>query len=698
MMMGGRQGMSVPTPEQVYLFHEGSYYRSYEMMGAHPAEENGRTGVRFTVWAPHAREVRLASDFNQWDGANHPLDRVHDSDIWSGFIEGLAPGDLYKYEIVTPQGDKILKADPFAFYSEQRPRTASVVAELGGYEWNDAAWLKSRTTTYDRPLLIYEVHLGSWKKRADGEFLTYRELADELVDWVAGLGYTHIELLPLAEHPYDRSWGYQATGYYSVTSRYGSPHDFMYFVDRCHSRNIGVIMDWVPGHFTRDAHGLREFDGEPCYEHPDPMVADRPGWGTLGFDYGRPEVRSFLISNAIFWMENYHIDGLRVDAVTSMVRLDFEKSHGQWRPNEEGGVENKDAVSLLRKLNEEVFLSFPNALMMAEESSAWPLVTSPVELGGLGFNYKWNMGWMNDTLEYFETDPIARKHHQNLLTFPIAYAWSENFALPFSHDEVVHGKRSLLNKMPGDILQKFAGWRTLLGYWMTFPGKKLLFMGSEFAQFDEWKDETQLDWFLLENYDTHRKALAYSKRLNEIYLSEKSLWQQDHRMEGYEWIDHHDHDQNIIVYMRKAKTKGDFVIAVCNFSPVGREDYRIGVPSAGTYAVLLNSDEERFGGAGAIVPAAYDSERIGWHGRKQSLNLTLPPMSVLLLKRAKTSRTVKAGAAAEEKGRPRKRGAAAAAAPKNRSAVPGASAGGEPTKPGRGGRGRKKEQGLEPIL
>jgi 1,4-alpha-glucan branching enzyme len=629
-----------PTPEQVYLFHEGSYYRSYEMMGAHPVTESGKSGVRFTVWAPNAQAVRLASDFNNWDGAGHSFERVHDSGIWSSFVEGLQEGTLYKYEIITPQGDKILKADPFAFQSEVRPRTASVVASLSGYRWKDGGWIRKRKSTYERPLLIYEVHLGSWKKNAEGEFLTYVELADELVDYVAELGYTHIELMPLTEHPYDRSWGYQTTGYYSVTSRYGSPQEFMYFVDRCHSRNIGVIMDWVPGHFTRDAHGLRQFDGTPVFEHADPLISDRPGWGTLGFDYGKPEVRSFLVSNAIFWMDVFHIDGLRIDAVTSMVRRDFDKPHGSWRANSEGGWEDKEAVSLLQKLNEEVFISFPNALMMAEESSAWPLVTAPVETGGLGFNYKWNMGWMNDTLNYFETDPVLRKNYQNLLTFPIAYAYSENFTLPFSHDEVVHGKKSLLNKMPGDMFTKFAGLRALLGYWISFPGKKLLFMGSEFGQFDEWKDETQLDWFLLGDYETHAKTLQYTKRLNELYLEEKAFWQLDHVREGYEWIDHLDHDQNVIVYMRSAKAKGDSIIVICNFSPVQRDGYRVGVPAAGTYVELLNSDDVRFGGSGRVTDGFHETDKTGCHDRKQSIVLTLPPMSVIFLKRMKKTRSV----------------------------------------------------------
>ena len=631
------------TADEIHWFHEGTYHQSYRKMGAHPATEDGKSGVRFNVWAPNAREVRLASDYNGWNGENDRFERLPDSGLWTLFVPDIGEGTLYKYEIVTPEGETILKADPYAYYAEVRPKTASVVTSLEGFEWTDKAWLRSRKSPYEQPMLIYEVHLGSWKKHEDGTLLTYRELAEQLVDHVAELGYTHIELMPLAEHPYDRSWGYQATGYFAVTSRFGTPRDFMYFVDRCHNRGIGVIMDWVPGHFTRDAHGLRLFDGTPLFEHYDPMVADRPGWGTLGFDYGKPEVRTFLISNALFLLEVFHLDGIRIDAVTSMIRRDFEKPDGRWVPGAGGGREDTDAIELLRKLNQAVFLAQPNALMMAEESSAWPLVTAPIEDGGLGFNYKWNMGWMNDTLKYMETDPVHRQYHQNLLTFPICYAYSENFVLPFSHDEVVHGKRSLLHKMPVDYELKFAGLRALLGYWLTFPGKKLLFMGSEFGQFDEWKDETQLDWFLLD-YPLHFKMLQFTKHVNRLYLQEKSLWQLDHQMEGYEWIDHRDHAQNVIVYMRKAKAKNDFIIVICNFSPVTRQGYRIGVPSRGSYMELLNSDDVSFGGTGIVTNGFHKAEKAGWHDQPYSLELTLPPLSVILLKKSKRS-----GAEAEEK-------------------------------------------------
>lgn len=621
------------TDDEIHWFHEGTYHRSYRKLGAHPGESEGVTGTWFTLWAPAARAVGVALDRNGWDGSRHPLQRVPESGLWSGFLPDVGEGTLYKYDIEGADGIRRLKADPYAFRCEVKPNTASIVTVLDGFRWTDKAWQRRKKPAYERPLLIYEVHLGSWKRKPNGEYMTYAELADELVDYAADLGYTHIELLPLAEHPFDRSWGYQATGYYAVTSRFGTPHDFMRFVDRCHARGLGVIMDWVPGHFVRDDHGLREFDGTPLYEHADPQTADRPGWGTLGFDYGKPEVRSFLISNALFWMDVYHIDGLRVDAVTSMIRLDFDKPQGAWRPNARGGYEHDEAIELLRKTNEAVFLAYPNALMMAEESSAWPLVTAPVEAGGLGFNYKWNMGWMNDTLRYFEADPIDRQYHQGLLTFPVMYAYAENFTLPLSHDEVVHGKRSLLHKMPGDILQKFAGWRALLAYWIGCPGKKLLFMGSEFGQFDEWKDESQLDWFLLDDYDTHRKALAYSRALFALYRQEKALWQMDHSPGGFEWIDHLDHAQNVIAYIRRGRSKRETVIIVCNFSPIAREGYRIGVPSPGEYGVLLNSDASEFGGSGRWPAASYRAEKTAWHGHRHSVELALPPLSVVMLKR-----------------------------------------------------------------
>ncbi|MNX15740.1 1,4-alpha-glucan branching enzyme GlgB [compost metagenome] len=625
------------SPLDVYLFHEGTLYRSYRSLGAHLTEEEGRSGVRFTVWAPHAQHVGLASDFNQWKGESDPLYKMPDSGLWSRFFPGITEGTFYKYEITGPDGQTFLKADPYAFHAEVRPATASVVSSLDGYQWGDGSWRRKNRAPYQKPMNIYEIHFGTWRQKEDGSFYTYREMADLLIPYIQEMGYTHIEIMPLAEHPYDLSWGYQITGYFAPTSRYGTPKDLMYFVDRCHQANIGVILDWVPGHFTRDAHGLRQFDGTPQFEYEDPRKADKPGWGTLSFDFGKPEVRSFLISNALYWLEMYHFDGLRVDAVTSMVRLDFEKSEGQYVPNEHGGYENLEATSFLRQLNEAVFQAYPHTLMMAEESSAWPLVTSPVHEGGLGFNYKWNMGWMNDTLDYVETDFNSRPHHHNLLTFPIVYAYSENFTLPLSHDEVVHGKKSLLDKMPGNYEEKFAGLRVLLGYQLTSPGKKLLFMGGEFGQFIEWRDQGELDWFLLD-YESHRRMLKYTAALNHFYLQEKALWELDHGMEGYEWVSPHDASQSVISFFRKGKRPGDSLLVVINFQPVKRDNYRLGVAKPGTYELVFSSEAEEFGGSGPNH-STVKSEKISWHGQPHSLEISVPPLSISIWK--KLGRTVK---------------------------------------------------------
>ncbi|WP_020618823.1 1,4-alpha-glucan branching protein GlgB [Paenibacillus daejeonensis] len=618
--------------EDVFLFHEGTLYESYRLLGSHVVRGRDQeiVGTRFTVWAPHAQSVGVAMDRNHWDGTVHRLEQVPQSGLWTGYIEGVSEGTLYKYEIIGSSGEKLLKSDPYAFECELRPRTASVVRDIEGYQWRDKAWVRKRKAPYDQPMNIYEVHLGTWKYSEAGELLTYRELAGALLDYVVEMGYTHIELMPLSEHPYDLSWGYQVTGFYAATSRFGSPQDLMYLIDESHNRGVGVILDWVPAHFAKDAHGLRQFDGQPLFEHEDPLIAEKPGWGTLGFDYSKPEVRSFLISNALFWMEKYHVDGLRVDAVTSMLLRDFEKS--EWRPNEEGGREDKDAIYFLQKLNETVFGTFPHTLMMAEESSAWPLVTAPVEQGGLGFNYKWNMGWMNDTLSYFELDPIHRAAKQSLLTFPIAYAYTDNFVLPLSHDEVVHGKKSLLNKMPGSYEQKFAGLRTLLAYWLSFPGKKLMFMGGEFGQFIEWKDQAELDWLLLD-YEMHQRMQHFTRTVNGLYRQEKALWQLDHELSGFEWIDHEDHIQNIIVYLRRGKRNGETLIVICNFAPVERQGYRIGVPTAGDYYELLNTSDAEFGGEGQTSQEPYQTDKLPWHDRKYSLEMTLPPMSVIWLKK-----------------------------------------------------------------
>lgn len=623
-----------PTDYDIFLFHQGNLFFSYQMMGAHIINSENFQGVRFTVWAPNAKAIYVVGDFNNWNGSNHPMEKISDSGLWVCFIPNLKAGDLYKYEIHTHDNRILLKADPYAFYSELRPNTASVVYPLNDYEWNDAEWMKKKkkTNIFESPLHIYEVHLGTWKKKPNGDYYTYRELADELIDYVVEMGFTHIEILPLSEHPYDRSWGYQTTGYFSVTSRYGTPNDFKYFVDRCHQKGIGVIIDWVPGHFCKDDHGLRQFDGRPLYEYSDPNKAEKHQWGTLSFDFGRNEVQSFLISNALFWLDVYHIDGIRVDAVASMLYLDFGKEDQTWLRNEYGGRENIEAVHFIKKMNEAVFKFYPNTLMMAEESSAWPLVSAPTYLGGLGFNYKWNMGWMNDMLEYMELDPIYRKWHHNLITFSFLYAFSENFVLPLSHDEVVHGKKSLLNKMPGDYWQKFANLRVFLGYLMTHPGKKLLFMGGEFGQYDEWKDLEDLDWELLD-FDMHNKMHQYVKSLNHFYLKERSLWELDHDEDGFEWIDPHNRAQSIITFMRKSKRSNDYTIIVCNFTPNYFPHYWIGVPEKGKYVEIFNSDRVQFGGSGKENKEPLKSVKESYHNQPYKINIQIPPLSLVILKK-----------------------------------------------------------------
>jgi 1,4-alpha-glucan branching enzyme len=651
----------LPQAEQLYLFSEGSLYHSYRMFGAHVLQRDGGTCVRFAVWAPHAESVQVIGDFNLWDGSRHEMECLGDSGIWYLFVPEASAGDYYKYQIQSRDGRILVKADPYAFYAELKPGTASRIYELAGYEWQDAEWQDpaKRQPLFDRPLYLYEVHLGTWKKKDGDELYTYRELAHELIDYAAERGYTHIELMPLAEHPYDRSWGYQATGFYAPTSRFGEPKDLMYFVDRAHQKGIGVIMDWVPGHFVKDAHGLRQFDGEPLYEYSDQRRAEKPEWGTLSFDFGRGEVVSFLISNAIYWLEEFHLDGLRVDAVASMLMWNFSKPESMWTRNQFGGDANLEAVAFLKKLNQAVFRYFPNALMMAEDSSDWPLVTAPVHDGGLGFNYKWNMGWMNDTLKYMQLDPIYRKWHHNLLTFSIMYTYSENYVLPLSHDEVVHGKKSLLNKMPGDYWQKFANLRLLFGYMTAQPGKKLLFMGGEFGQFDEWKDLEQTDWFLLE-YPMHAAMNAYTLELNRLYRREPALWQRDHEPGGFEWIDVHNREQSILVFLRCGRSPEDDIIAVCNFTPEVYHDFRIGVPHSGEYVELLSSDRTEFGGSGLWNGGQLVAEEPGWHGRPYCLRITVPPLAVVYLK-PRQEQTQPASPATEvltqaprKRGRPRK--------------------------------------------
>ncbi|WP_040683011.1 1,4-alpha-glucan branching protein GlgB [Thermosinus carboxydivorans] len=614
----------------LYLFNEGTHHFAYRLLGAHLVEQDGQHGVRFAVWAPAARAVSVIGSFNSWNGDKNPLTPVGNSGVWAGFVPAIGPGELYKYRIVTPSGAAVLKADPYAFQAELRPNTASIVCDLSGYHWQDSDWRAQQVARplYDRPLLIYEVHLGSWRRKAGGKWLNYRELAHELADYAAGMGYTHIELLPLAEHPFDGSWGYQATGYYAVTSRYGTPHDFMYFVDYCHQKGLGVIIDWAPSHFCMDEHGLAAFDGTRLYEG-DWWRRENRQWGTANFDLGRPQVVSYLIANAVFWFDVYHVDGLRVDAVANMLYLDYGRGHGEWQPNRYGDNCYLEGVAFLKKLNETIFHYFPYGLMIAEESTAWPLVSRPTYLGGLGFNFKWNMGWMNDVLKYMQLDPIFRKYHHYLLTFSLMYAFAENFILPFSHDEAVHGKKSLLDKMPGDYWQKFANLRLLYAYWLAHPGKKLLFMGSEFGQFSEWKYNDSLDWHLL-GYDMHRKLHAFVSRLNWFYRQHRALWECDHVMQGFKWIDCCDSEQSVLVFLRQDQ-HGDFIIIACNFTPVVRCNYRIGAPAPGIYQEIFNSDEEVFGGSGQTNPPL-TAEALPWHGEPYSLTVTLPPLAAIFLK------------------------------------------------------------------
>ena len=675
----------------LYLFHQGTNYHAQEMLGAHFIEQNGRRGVRFTVWAPNANAVSVVGDFNDWSVLVNPMSRIGDGEIWETFVEGLGEGETYKYAI-EPQwgGPRIMKADPYGFYAEKKPQTASRTYDMNHYEWQDAAWQerKERESSYERPMLTYEVHAGSWRRTLEGEYLSYRELADQLIRYVKDMNYTHIEFMPLCEHPYDGSWGYQATGYFAVTSRYGTPDDFRYLVDTAHQNGIGIIMDWVPGHFCKDEQGLRHFDGKNLYESDNETRAENWEWGTTNFDYGRTEVQSFLISNALFWFEEFHIDGLRIDAVANMLYLNYGRKDGEWQPNKYGDTGNLEAMDFLKKLNETIFKYHPHALMIAEESTSWPLISKPVYMGGMGFNYKWNMGWMNDMLAYMSLDPIYRKWNQDKITFSLMYAFSENFVLPLSHDEVVHGKCSLISKMPGDYWQKFAGLRGFFGYWMAHPGKKLLFMGGEFGHFIEWNFDDSMDWHLVEQYPMHTKMLAYSKALNKFYVDNKALWQVDFDWNGFQWIDCNDSENSIIALVRRAEDPSDFIICVHNFTPEVRHSYRIGVPTKGTYVEVFNSDEEAYGGSGVLNAGDIVSEDYAFHGREQSIVITVPPLAAAFyrLKRQSGAGTPvselmqTADAVAKEKKAPAKRSAAAAkkkdegaaakkAAPKKRTAA-----------------------------
>ena len=620
------------SAEDIYLFHEGSNFSSYQLMGTHVVHESGSSGVRFTVWAPNALGVRVVGDFNGWQGGEHVMERVPSSGIWLLFVPKLAPGVIYKYEILTASGERILKADPYAVYAQLRPDTASIVYELDGYQWQDEKWQQAKKPpAYQSPVIIYEVHLGSWRRGTNNEFLTYRQLAELLPEYAVRMGYTHIEIMPVAEHPFDGSWGYQATGYYAVTSRYGTPEDFMYFVDKCHEQGIGIIMDWVPGHFCKDDHGLRRFDGTPLYEYASVERGENTGWGTANFDLGRTEVLSFLISNALFWLEMYHIDGIRTDAVSNILYLNYGKEDSSFTPNKYGGNGNLEGAAFLRKLNEVVFEHHPGVLMMAEESTTWPMVSCPTNVGGLGFNFKWNMGWMNDMLRYMALEPVNRKWQHNLLTFSFMYAFSENFVLPLSHDEVVHGKKSMLDKMPGDYWQKFANLRAFYGYWMAHPGKKLLFMGGEFGQFIEWQESESLDWHILK-HDKHSELQSYSRALNKFYQQEPALWQVDDNWHGFEWIDCSDYAQSIICFIRKAATVGEMLIVVCNFTPEVHASYRIGVPKLGLYQEVFNSDWEQFGGSGQLNAGQLEAENVSWQNKPYSLVLRIPPLATIYLK------------------------------------------------------------------
>jgi 1,4-alpha-glucan branching enzyme len=615
----------------LHLFGEGKHWHAYRLLGARVHEADGVAGVLFSVWAPSAARVSVVGDFNRWDGRAHPM-RVHGNGVWELFIPDLPPGVVYKFEIRAGNGDVFLKTDPYGRRFEVRPDTASIVEPESSFVWGDAGWL-ARRTEHDwqhAPMSIYEVHLGSWQRGPEGEMLNYRVLGRRLVEYAKDLGFTHIELMPVTEHPYDKSWGYQATGYYAPTSRFGTPDDFRWFVDHCHKNGIGVILDWVPAHFPKDAHGLAWFDGTALFEHADPRQGEHKDWSTLIYNYGRYEVKNFLISSALFWLEEFHIDGLRVDAVASMLYLDYSRDEGEWIPNRYGGRENLEAIEFLRELNEITHTQVPGALIMAEESTSWPQVTKPTYLGGLGFDLKWNMGWMNDTLRYIEHEPIHRQYHQDMLTFSMLYAFTENFLLPFSHDEVVHGKGSMLGKMPGDEWQRFANLRMLYTYMFTHPGKKLLFMGTEIGQGTEWDSTGLLDWYVLD-YPLHRGVQRLVRDLNDVYRAEPALHTLDFDWQGFEWIDCHDAQNSVLVYLRRHGD--DFVVAALNFTPVPRQGYRIGVPAPGVYRELLNSDAADYSGSGlGNGDRRLQSEERPWMGRPHSIEITLPPLAGILLK------------------------------------------------------------------
>ena len=659
-------------------FSQGHAVRAQEFMGAHPAVQDGQEGWIFRVWAPHAQSVAVMGDFNGWNDSDHPMQLLSDG-VWEVFIPGLKQFDSYKYAVHTASGRVLAKADPYAFHAETRPGTASKFYDLAGYGWGDGDWMDYRKSNpiYQKPLNIYEVHLGSWRRTGEDEMLSYRDIGKYLVPYVKEMGFTHVELLPITEHPLDASWGYQCTGYFAATSRFGTPHDFMWLVDQLHQAGIGVILDWVPAQFPKDAFGLYEFDGEPCYEYADTRKGEHADWGTRVFDYARHEVRSFLFSSALFWLEQFHIDGLRVDAVASMLYLDYGRQGGEWVPNMFGGHENLEAVDFIQELNQHIFQAHPDVMMIAEESTAWPRVSHPVGEGGLegglGFNLKWNMGWMNDILHYIKLDPYFRQFNHKDITFSLMYAFSENFVLPLSHDEVVHMKGSLINKMPGTNEEKFAGVRAFYTYMLTHPGKKLLMMGSEFGQWNEWHYEHSLDWHLLdpdqEWAKPHRQLQQYFKQANAFYLAHPELWELDFSWEGFEWIEANDNQANTVAFLRK-DANGDALVIVCNFSPVDRTGYTVGVPVPGVYTVVFNSDDPDFGGKGGGDHEPVRSRYVESQGREQSITISLPPMSAVIYKCTRKFPVRKKKADKEASAKPAVRKKAAAPAVKAEAAKP----------------------------
>ncbi|MCG6552989.1 MAG: 1,4-alpha-glucan branching protein GlgB [Candidatus Magnetominusculus sp. LBB02] len=626
----------VLTDFDLHLMDEGTHYKKYEKLGAHVMTIDDVEGVFFAVWAPNALRVSVVGDFNNWDGRSNPMRIRGVHGIWEVFIPGMRVGDVYKFEVKGRYRDYIgTKSDPYGFYAEVRPQSASIVYNIDKYKWTDDEWIAKRRETnwLEMPMSTYEVHLSSWMRIPEEEsrWLTYRELAERLIPYVKENNFTHVQLLPITEHPLDASWGYQPVGYFAPTSRFGTPDDFMYFIDKCHENEIGVIMDWVPAHFPRDSHGLAYFDGTALYEHADPRKGEHRDWGTLIFNYGRNEVQNFLLANALFWIDKYHLDGLRVDAVASMLYLDYSRKHDDWIPNQYGGNENLEAVAFLKRFNEVVHGYHPGVMTIAEESTAWPMVSRPTYIGGLGFSLKWNMGWMHDILLYFQKDPVHRRFHHNNLTFALLYAFTENFVNVFSHDEVVYLKRSMLDKMPGDMWQKFANLRLLFTYMYAQPGKKLMFMGSEFGQWREWNFDASLDWHLLD-YEPHQKLLRYVKDLNALYKNDKSLHEVDFSHHGFEWIDFSDYQNSLISFIRKGKDPEDIMICVFNFTPVTRSNYRIGVPFEGFYKEMLNSDAEIYWGSNVGNWGGFHADHIWWQGRPYSLSLQLPPLGAVLLK------------------------------------------------------------------